>query len=425
MTSDLTASLWHHTCLETETAGALAGDIEADLVVIGGGYTGLSAALHAALDGAKVILMEASEFGAGGSGRNVGLVNAGLWLPPEEINARLGAENGARLSGLLAAAPDLVFALIDRYGIACEPVRAGTLHCAHATRGVRDLELRHRQLSEDGAPVQLLARDDAMARVGSEQVHGALFDPRAGTIQPLSYAKGLARAARQAGAHLFENTPALSIGKSGNLWQVSTPKGRAMAPKLILATNSYGQPAQGLATPRIVPVHFFQAASAPLSTPDLERILPAKEGCWDTALVMSSWRLDQAGRLIIGGMGNLGHVAGGAHRRWLDRKLAKMFPSLAGCALQQTWFGQIAMTAEYLPKVLAFDPSALVSFGYSGRGIGPGTVFGQRMAQALLGDDFSRLPLPVVHSHSLPFAGLRQAYYETGATLTHLVKDRL
>lgn len=425
MTSDLADSLWHDTCLEQVNVPDLIGDVSADLVVIGGGYTGLSAALHAAIDGADVCLVEADEFGAGGSGRNVGLVNAGLWLPPEDIISRLGEDAGKRLSKTLSVASGMVFNLIDEFGMACEPVRNGTLHCAHAPRGMKDLENRYHQLSQRGAPVQLLPRDEAVTRVGSDQVHGALFDPRAGTIQPLAYAKGLARAAIECGAHLFENTPALSVEKSGDAWHVTTPKGRVIAHQLILATNGYVTPVKGLRAPTIVPVHYFQAATEPLSDEILADILPGKEGCWDTALVMSSWRLDQAGRLIIGGMGELGHVAQAAHRSWLNRKLAKTFPTLSETPLQQTWFGRIAMTAEYLPKILALDPSALVSFGYSGRGIGPGTIFGERMARALLRGDFTELPIAPVTDHSLPFAGVRQAYYETGATLTHLVRDRV
>lgn len=424
MTSDLSDSLWHDTCQEQVVAAELHGEIETDLVVIGGGYTGLSAALQAATDGARTCLIEAAEFGHGGSGRNVGLANAGLWLPPEDINTRLGEEAGNRLSRILSAAPELVFDLIQEFHIACEPVRTGTMHCAHSPAGMRDLETRHRQLSTQGAPVQLLSREEAVARVGSKQVFGALFDPRAGTIQPLAYAKGLARAAIERGAQLFQNTPAVAAKREGTGWCVTTPKGKIIAARLILATNGYGVPIKGVTEPSFVPVHYFQAATQPLPDDVLAEILPNQEGCWDTATVMSSWRRDLSGRLIIGGMGNLGHIAQAAHRNWLNRKLTKMFPSLADAELKQTWFGRIAMTAEYLPKIQALDPTALVCFGYSGRGIGPGTVFGQSMARALLQGSFSDLPIAPITDHSLPAARLRQAYYETGATLTHLVKDR-
>jgi glycine/D-amino acid oxidase-like deaminating enzyme len=270
-----------------------------------------------------------------------------------------------------------------------------------------------------------LGRDEAVARTGSEQVHGALFDPRAGTIQPLAYAVGLARAAQTFGAILHSKTPALDVKKAGALWIVQTPNGTVSAKKLIVATNGYAIPIQGLSMPKIIPVHYFQSATAPLSADQTDQILPGNEGCWDTALVMSSWRMDQDRRLIIGGMGQLGHICQSAHLGWLKRKLSKMYPVLAGVTLQETWFGRIAMTEEYLPKTLLLDNSALINFGYSGRGIGPGTVFGTAMAQALLGGDLSVLPRAPIAQHNIAFAGVRQAYYEAGATLTHLVKDRV
>lgn len=424
MTSDLASSLWHHTCREQVNAPELAGDVEADLVVVGGGYTGCSAALQATRDGAFVCLVEADEIGAGGSGRNVGLANAGLWLPPRDINAQLGEKAGKRLSQILAEAPDTVFGLIEEFGIACEAVRNGTLHCAHAPSGMGDLENRHAQLVETGAPVRLLGRDEAMARVGSAQVHGAQFDPRAGTIQPLAYARGLARAAVESGVALHQKSPATAIERDGDFWRVRTPKGSVKARALLMATNAYMKPVKGMKTPDVVPVHFFQGATDPLDPALLDKILPGQEGCWDTALVMSSWRRDEAGRLIVGAMGQLDHFAGAFHRNWLRRKLASMFPELGGVTLRQMWYGRIGMTLEHLPKILSIGPNAMACFGYSGRGIGPGTAFGQRMAKVLLGGDADMLPVSPVEAHDLPFAGIRQAYYETGATLTHFVKDR-
>ncbi len=146
MTSDNAHNLWHQTCTEQFAGPVLSGDVTADLVVIGGGYTGCSAALHAAQMGASVCLLEAEEIGFGGSGRNVGLVNAGLWLPPADIRGHLGDGAGTRLVNLLADAPRLVFDLIARHGIACEAVQNGTLHCAHSPGGFKDLQVRRAQL---------------------------------------------------------------------------------------------------------------------------------------------------------------------------------------------------------------------------------------------------------------------------------------
>lgn len=418
-------NLWVASCREDFSANELEGPLEVDLVVLGGGYTGLSAALRASEKGLRVAVLEARSVGHGGSGRNVGLCNAGLWLPPEEITKRLGETIGKRLNRILGDAPEAVFGLIDRYGIDCSPVRNGTLHCAHSAGGFRDLQERFRQQKELGAPVELLDAKEARARVGSKRVHGALWDHRAGTIQPMAYAKGLARAAVSAGAKVFENTPALSIGWETTQWEVATPKGRVKATALLQATNAYVHRDSWVKPQKLVPVYFFQAATEPLSDEVRARILTGGEGCWDTAKVMSSYRMDDAGRLVIGAMGQLNHVGSRSHASWVRRKTVRMFPELKGVKFDHLWHGRIGMTQEYLPKIQRLGPNGYACFGFSGRGIGPGTLFGQHVVDALIERSEEVLPVVPVDTQAIPFRNGRAAFYETGATLTHLIKDRL
>ncbi len=417
------ANLWN------QTAGgiafpALAKDLATDLVVIGGGFTGCSAALHASQAGADVCLVEAQTIGHGGSGRNVGLVNAGLWLPPESINAVLGKKQGTQLSSLLASTPSMVFSLIENFDIECEAVRNGTLHCAHSVAGLRDLQDRERQLKASGAPVELLPRAETAMRTGTDCFEGSLFDPRAGTVQPLAYAQGLARTVANAGARIFENTPALAIHPAKEGWKVETPEGTISAKKLLRATNAYMAQGTDIDPQHFIPVHYFQIATQPLLPSLSARILPNEEGCWDTATVMSSFRKDKAGRLLIGGIGNLEQSAANIHRNWARRKLASLFPDAADTPVEFAWCGRIAMTSDHIPKIVEIGPNALSCFGYSGRGIGPGTLFGRRTAEALLTGNQDVLPLEPIRTHSESFAGIRKIYYETGATLTHFLGNR-
>nr|WP_170773852.1 FAD-binding oxidoreductase [Ruegeria lacuscaerulensis] len=421
--SDHDQSLWLNTCREHVDSTPLTDDLTVDLVVIGGGYTGCSAALTAAQSGASVTLLEAQEIGHGGSGRNVGFANAGLWLPPDEIRTHLGAEPGNRLIELLGAAPGDVFDLIAQHGIDCEPVRNGTLHCAHSGAGFRDLENRHAQLKAAGAPVELLSTDQAGQRTGSAAFHGALFDPRAGTIQPLAYVRGLARAATQAGAQVFTHSPVLSLSHDGDVWTLTTAQGSVRAKALIQATNAYHRAMPDTA-PAYVPVYYFQFATAPLSDNLRASILRGGEGAWDTGLIMTSFRLDQDGRFIIGAMGDLGHAGSSAHKAWAKRKIAALYPQLADQPLVQGWHGRIAMTSDHIPKIVRIGPNALAAHGFSGRGIGPGTVFGRQMADSLLRDAPALLPVPAVEGYRESWTGLRRAYFETGAALTHLIKAR-
>jgi len=200
----MSGNLWEASCAEDVPSVSLSGDHSADLVVIGGGFTGCAAALEAVQAGATVIVLEAQTVGHGGSGRNVGLVNAGLWLPPDQVEQVMGQEAGARLNAALAHGPKQVFELVERFGIQCEATRTGTLHCAHAPKGMDDLRERHRQQAARHAPVSLLEADPARARLGSDRIHGALHDARAGTVQPMGYVRGLARAAVGLGAVVAE-----------------------------------------------------------------------------------------------------------------------------------------------------------------------------------------------------------------------------
>ncbi len=412
-------NLWRETARERVTAAPLGEDATADLVIIGGGFTGCSAALHAAERGLSVRLLEAETFAHGGSGRNVGLVNAGLWLPPEEIVAQLGEEAGAKLNQILAGAPDLVFSLIERHGIDCEAVRNGTLHCAHSPAGFRDLENRHRQLAAMGAPVTLLPAEAAKERTGAAHLHGALHDARAGTIQPLAYCMGLARAAQQAGAVLHERSPARAAAQAGGVWRVETETGSVSAKALLLATNAYHGWIDGLTAPKAVQVCYFQMATRPLTRNLRATILPGGEGCWDTAAVMSSFRMGAAGRLIVGGIGALDHAGSGVHLAWAKHKLGELFPHLSDQPLDHAWFGRIAMTADHLPKVVRLGANAYAIFGYSGRGIGPGTVFGRAAATVFAGGSEDGFPVVPRERHSEAFAPLKRRYYEFGATLVH------
>ena len=417
-------SLWAHTAHEALPAVPLSNAVTADLTIVGGGFTGCSAALQAAEQGLVVRLIEARDFAHGGSGRNVGLVNAGLWLPPETIEQELGAAAGRRLNEALAAAPDLVFDLIERHAIACDALRNGTLHCAHGPGGLVDLKRRHQQLLRQGAPVTLLTAQEAQERIGSDLFPGALHDARAGTINPYSYCMGLARAATTAGAVLHNHSPATAIRRDGDHWVVEAGHGQVRSSSLLLATNAYHDLAKGVAQPKAATVFYFQLATEPLSSNLRGTVLPGGEGCWDTATVMSSFRTDASGRVLIGGMGSLDHASTFAHDSWAKRKLARLFPQLGDQPIEFAWSGRVAMTADHLPKIVRLGPGGYQVHGYSGRGIGPGTVFGKAIGDAIAKGDEAELPLSPQAAYIERFVGAKTLYYETGAAAFHLMDSR-
>ena len=432
-------SLWQASANNPFTGQALAHHAHTDVAIIGGGYGGLSAALELAKSGLDVHLLEAQTIGFGGSGRNVGLVNAGLWTPPDDIEATLGQAAGQKLNQAFACAPDIVFDLIQKYQIDCNPVRHGTLHCATNKSGLKDLNRRFLQQQKRQAPVELLSASATMQRTGSSEFLGALFDARAGTIQPLSYAFGLAHAAEKAGASINTQSPVLDYRYQDKQWHIFTAQGRVSANQLIVATNAYGtqndaqrssrdaqsQAPQSQTKGYFTPIGYCQFATAPLTLKQQEQILPHKEGCWDTAHAMSSFRLDHKGRLIIGGVGSLEHTGSSTHMHWAQRKLKALFPELKAYEFDYMWSGQIAMTTDKLPKMCAMGPQAIGLYGYSGRGIGPATTLGCAAAKWAMGLDETHLPLAISDPTMDRHWRLKSAYYNTGALLAHWLESRL
>lgn len=417
--------LWEASAPPALATQPLAGTTEVDVVIVGGGYTGLSCALHLAEAGSSVLLLEAYEFGFGGAGRNVGLINAGLWLMPEDVSAAVGAAHGERLLTALGDGATLVMNLIDRHGIDCELERNGTLHCAVGEAGLQELRQREVQWLRRGAPVSLLDATETAGRVGTNAYASALFDRRAGTLQPLAYARGLARAACAAGAQLHTSSPAIATERNGSHWRVRTPNGRVEAQWLVVATDAYGLgPFRGTQDAQ-VRLPYFNFATPPLDAATLATILPGKEGVWDTKTILSSFRLDRAGRLVFGSVGALRNGGEAIHRSWAQRALARLFPQLAGIGFEHEWYGQIGMTDDAVPRLSAFGPKAVGVFGYNGRGISPGTVFGHELALLILGEKkLEDLPLPMSGMKPAPLRSLKELYYEAGAQIAHLAGNR-
>ncbi len=418
--------LWEQSAPAAPAAQRLEESIAADVVIIGAGFTGLSAALHLREMGVDVAVLEAEEIGFGGSGRNVGLVNAGLWVRPADVIGLLGRHPGSCLIEQLAAAPALVFELLDRYGIECEAVRHGTLHCAVGESGYREIAERARQWQALGAPVELLDASATAAKVGSRAYRGSLLDRRAGTIQPLAYARGLAAAALRTGARIFTGSPVRKVTDEHGKWRVDVERGSARAEWVIVATNAYSNTVWSVIRDELVALPYFNMATRPLSGRDLSTILPERQGVWDTKQVLSSFRLDAAGRLIFGSVGALRGAGTGIHRNWGRRALARLFPALSDVEFEYEWYGQIGMTADAIPRFHELARNTVSISGYNGRGIAPGTSFGRDLAGLVAGKiTAADLALPTAAPQRVPLRAARESYYEYGAQIAHLLGARL
>jgi len=418
--------LWERSAPSAPSTPSLAGEVSADVAIIGAGFTGLSAALHLAEGGARVVVLEAVEAGFGGSGRNVGLVNAGMWVMPDELPAVLGDVYGARLLDLLGNAPRAVFDLIDKHSIECEVERQGTLHCAVGKHGLAEIKERARQWQTRGAPVRVLDAAEAARKLGTSAYAGALLDERAGTIQPLAYARGLAHAAVRAGATIRTSSPVTAATDDGAQWRLTTPGGQVVAPQVIVATNAYTTTLWPQLRSELVHLPYFNMATPPLSDNLRRSILPERQGAWDTREVLSSFRFDREGRFIFGSVGALRGTGLPVHRGWGRRAMTKLFPQLKDVGFESEWYGWIGMTADNLPRFHRLGRNVISFSGYNGRGIAPGTVFGRCLADLVLGKTGDAdLPLPVDRTASRLLArGRRKSTYEVGAQVAHAAGAR-
>jgi glycine/D-amino acid oxidase-like deaminating enzyme len=423
----LSHGLWEMTAPPAPPTSPLKGEVRADVAIIGCGYTGLSTALHCAEAGAKVVALEAVEIGFGGAGRNVGLVNAGMWLAPDDVATRLGPDYGERLLELLGDGPSEVEALVNKHGLDCEFVHNGTLHCAIGSSGLAKIEERCAQWGRRGAPVKLLSREETARRVGVDIYAGALLDLRAGTIQPLAYARGLARVALAAGAGVHNQSLVRLAERTGKVWRLRTDGGSVTADWIVVATDAYAESGpwpQGKREQIRVP--YFNFATKPLSDELRAAILPGREGCWDTRMIMNSFRFDEAGRLLFGSIGALRLAGLEVHRAWAKRALKKTFPQIGKVEFEAQWYGMMGMTGDALPRFHRLAPNVVTFCGYNGRGIGTGTVFGRLLAEHVLGKLSEKdLPLPVTDPDAPALPALREAYYEAGAQIAHAVGARL
>lgn len=422
MTAQDVISLWDASAQEPDYAATLEADVTVDVAIVGGGFTGLSTALHCAEKGLSAHVLEAEQIGFGGSGRNCGLVNAALWLPPQKVREKLGQTYGPRFIKKFGGGPEYVFSLIEKHQIRCEVTRTGTIHAAHGPSGYVDLKERHKEWLRLGEPVDLLSRREVSEMIGTDHFYGGLLDHRCGTINPMGYCRGLARVAMAAGARISTGARATKLRRDGEKWVVETNQGTVTARAVVLGTNAYTDTLWPDLNRIFTMIHYFQLATKPLG-PEAEHILPGKQGLWDTGQIMFNIRRDAFDRLLVGSMGKVvGTRDKGLSNRWARKQIARIFPSLGPVEFQEAWHGQIAMTPDHLPRIYELETNLFTPIGYNGRGITTGTMFGETMAGLLTGMDRADLPLPMTELSTVPSAPIVSRIYQSAFTANQILK---
>lgn len=404
----VTHGLWADTSQIPRTEHPrLEGEVVADVAVVGGGYTGLSTALHLAEAGASVCVLEAITVGHGASGRNGGQINPGLRASLSDLERKHGAA-GADLYRMAQEAPDFLCNLVARHNMSASYERNGAIKLAHSRMAAVGLEAAAHEMQREGIAAELLDQEAVRARVGTGRYLGGLIDPRGGAVHPLDLAREYARVAASFGARIFERSRARSLQRSSGGWRVATDEGVIVARDVVLATNAYSDEVLEGLSRTVLPVNSFQIATEPVDPGLAASILPERQTAHDTRRLILYFRRLDDGRVILGGRASFDSSTATGERKGdydvLQRVLEDIFPALRGVPITHRWTGLVGITLDGIPHYGQPAPGLHSIVGFNGRGVALTSRAGAWIANRLLGHEDGHtipiLPLSPIPLHS-------------------------
>jgi glycine/D-amino acid oxidase-like deaminating enzyme len=399
---NLHPSLWASTAAPKPEVATLTQNTSADVVVVGAGFTGLRTALELARNGLSVVVLDSHEPGWGASGRNGGQVNPLAHDTPEKICQRLGENHGMRIVQAYAQSANEVFSLIKEHDIECDAEQNGWLRAAHCKKAIQQLDSMQKSWSKAGLNISYVEGRELHRLMGSSTYNVATLTPAGGSVQPLSYAYGLCKAALKLGAKVFSYSGVNSISRQGKKWLVNTEKAQVTSDWVVFCTNGYTDSVLPGLKKTIVPLVSLQAATTSLPDDMWEQILPERHTYADTRRVIFYGRKIKENRMVFGTLGVNQECRRHSDIKRLHDGLYKTFPQLSGVTLEYKWGGQIAHTPDVLPHLHEPTPGILAGLGYNGRGVAMSTVMGRVIADRILGKKAEDLEIPITNYRNAP-----------------------
>ena len=399
-------SLWVSTAGSTASLPQVTEDIFTDLLIVGGGYTGLSTALNSKSLFQKIAVIDQAQPGWGCSGRNGGQINPQWKSSLAHLQSQYTAAEFKNFITLLDGSTDEVFGFINQYDIDCNTQRNGALIPARGSASVNYLREWANYWQAYGANVQFLNQSDTVATIGTEAYDACLSMNSGGSLQPLLFTRGLLRACQSESVRVYGNTSAQNVATNDNGWVVSTEQGNIFCNALVIATNGYTKNLWPGLSQAILPVASMISATAPLPIEMTKSILPGKQCVAEYAGLPYYYRLDENDRLVMGGRGTRTGEIGSVNPTHLRQAAINLFPCLNQTQWEFDWAGYVGITPHQKPMLVRLGENAYAGLGYNGRGITMATAMGKQLSQALAGENTL---LPVEKLKTIPFHRFRSA----------------
>jgi gamma-glutamylputrescine oxidase len=363
---------------------SLPGEVSTDVVVIGAGFTGLSAALELAEAGYKVVVLEAGQVGSGASGRNGGQICSGFSPGQSRLVAQLGKADALKCFSIAEDSKRLIEQRIAKYKIECD-LQWGYLHCAVKPGREHELIAWKNEMDALGYEgCEVLSKQELEHKLGTTLYHGALREHRAGHFHPLNYCFGLAQAATAAGVEIYENTAVVEVDSGAQPW-ARTAQGKVTAKFMVIAGNAYlGKTVKQLYG-RVMPVTSFIATTEPLGADLAKSLIRDNEAVADTNFILDYFRRTADNRLLFGGGANYSTLEPNDVGAFMKRSMVNVFPQLRDVKIEHAWGGYIAITSNRLPDCGRLSPTTYYAHGYSGQGVALAGIYGKLMAEAVSG----------------------------------------
>ncbi len=422
---NLPRSLWRETATPPLNCKALEDDISADVVIIGGGYTGLSAAIRAIELGLKPVVLEAEEVGFGASGRNGGVVSTKYRVSLSAMAQTHGRQIAQRMNVLGHEAMDCVESYVERFQIReAKLTKTGNIRCAHNETAFAALVKEAKSIRDmfGDMSIAVLGASEVATETGSTRFYGGVLNSHAGTIHPLGYCRGLANAVLLTGGLIYENSPALRIVKHGSTKLVCTKTGSISCKQIMIATNAYSDITTATSNVRKTIIPFRSAIISTEALPNsvFDEILCNNRSYSETRRMMR-WFRRSGDCLLFGGRGAFGKNDSAAAYATLERAMFEIFPQLKDCRIANQWSGLVAMTMNSLPQIGLIDKNIGFSLGYNGTGIAMSSLLGRYAIDLLQGQKPDLALMQRQKPGDIPFFSMRAPAVRTVAAWYQLL----